>query len=305
MELDNLLSELADHVKGELSVNPEIEEKSGVIDLASLPIVARRWWRILDVVAVVADLKGSTSLISSSIQPASMAAIYEAATGGLTDIFPAFDADFISIQGDGAFGLFWGEHAFERAICAGITIKTFSKNTLVPKLNARWPGLPETGFKVGIASSDVLVKRVGQVGNKDNQEPVWSGNAVNYASKCAQLANAHELIVTGSVWDAATCNCGSVPNTSLWKPITIEKIGDGSGENSGQLLTSGWCDKNKHGQDFCTAILNGDTYRSEVAEMVNKSVTASRRDEIAMSLKTVRQQKKASLDSRRRGLADR
>ena len=43
MELDNLLNLLDDHVKGEMNVNPEIEEKSGVIDLDSLPIVARRW----------------------------------------------------------------------------------------------------------------------------------------------------------------------------------------------------------------------------------------------------------------------
>src|SRR5205823_2883503 len=133
------------------------------------------------------------------------ASIYEAATGGLTRIFNDFDADFVAVQGDGAVGLFWGNKRLERALCAGITIKTFSELTLIPRLEKRWPELPNTGFKVGVAASSLLVKRVG-VPRTAHQEPVWAGKAVNYAAKCAPQADRHEMIVAGTVWDFAEGN---------------------------------------------------------------------------------------------------
>ncbi|MHB1518924.1 MAG: hypothetical protein ACYCVN_07180 [Acidimicrobiales bacterium] len=91
----------------------------------ALPISARKWHKLDEAVAVVADLKGSTNL-GVGKHAASTASIYEAATGGLCRIFDKFDADVVAIQGDGAFGLFWGDQRMERAICAGITVKTFS-----------------------------------------------------------------------------------------------------------------------------------------------------------------------------------
>lgn len=69
--------------------------------------------------AVVADLKGSTKL-GTGKWAASTASIYEASTGGIVRIFDEFDADFLAIQGDGAFALYWGERRYERALCAGI-----------------------------------------------------------------------------------------------------------------------------------------------------------------------------------------
>jgi hypothetical protein len=40
-----------------------------------------------------------------------------------------FDPQFMDIQGDGIFGLFHGDRAFERAVC-GITLKGFSERSL-------------------------------------------------------------------------------------------------------------------------------------------------------------------------------
>jgi class 3 adenylate cyclase len=74
--------------------------------------------------------------------------------------FDTFGADFIQIQGDGAFALFWGDRRYERAMCAGITIRTASAD-LVERLENKWPDIAETGFKVGVASGRVLVKRIG------------------------------------------------------------------------------------------------------------------------------------------------
>lgn len=55
-----------------------------------------------DAVAVVADLKNSTKL-GTGKWASSTARVYEASTGGVVKIIDQFDADFLAIQGDGAF----------------------------------------------------------------------------------------------------------------------------------------------------------------------------------------------------------
>jgi hypothetical protein len=86
-----------------------------------------------------------------------------------------------------------------RALCAGITIKTFSRDMVI-RLEKKWPDLPETGFKVGVASNRLLAKRIGTPRNPAQQEPVWADKAINYAAKAAQGADRHDLVITGSVW---------------------------------------------------------------------------------------------------------
>jgi class 3 adenylate cyclase len=269
---------LTKHVKGEMECNPEVLDMGEGLSVAALPIEARRWHKAAEIVAVVADLKGSTNL-GVGKHAASTAAIYEASTGGITRIFNELGADYVAIQGDGAVGLFWGAVRMERALCAGITIKSFSEDILVPKLTKKWPELPPTGLKVGVAVSSVLVKRVG-VPRTDLQEPVWAGKAVNYATKAAQQAEAHEMIVSGSIWDfvetndylAVTCPCGNGPSASLWSDVMIDKIHEGDGERAGRRLTSKWCPN--HGAEYCAAILAGETTRPEasaIGEVVKKS----------------------------------
>lgn len=280
--LEEVLDALGTHVKDEMTVNPEIIDKGDSLDVDDLPITARKWHKLTEAVAVVADLKGSTNL-GVGKHAASTAAIYEAATGGLSKVFKDFAADFVAIQGDGAFGLFWGDNRMERAVCAGITVKTFSAKILVPQLTSKWEDLPSTGFKVGVAVSTLLVKRVG-VPRTDHQEPVWAGKAVNYAAKCAQQADAHEMIVTGSIWDfvegndylAVTCPCGAGPSDSLWSDVTVDKIHEGDGERAGRNLTSQWCDV--HGDEYCSAILDGETKRADT-ESLMKAVRKRQRDD--------------------------
>jgi len=302
-DLQALLDALDEHVKGEMAVNPEVVDKGDELDVDALPIAARKWHKLTEGVAVVADLKGSTNL-GVGKHAASTAAIYEAATGGLTQLFDNFDADFVAIQGDGAFGLFWGEERMERAICAGITVKTFSQKQLVPRLEKRWSDLPSTGFKVGMAVSTLLVKRVG-VPRTEHQEPVWAGKAVNYAAKCAQLADAHEMIVTGSVWDfvegndylAVTCPCGDGPTDTLWSDVTIDKIHEGDGERAGRKLTSCWCDT--HGSEYCAAVLAGETARPEARALVASLQKKQRDNAFRHAQRRLREDRR----NMRRGLA--
>lgn len=298
-DLQKLLDNLNTHIKSEMIVNPEVVDKGDDLDIDTLPIVARKWFKMTEVVAVVADLKGSTNL-GVGKHAASTAAIYEAATGGLVKILESFDADFIAIQGDGAFGLFWGDLRMERAICAGITIKTFSEKHLVPALKKKWPELPDTGFKIGIAASKILVKKVG-IPRSEVQEPLWAGKAVNYASKCAQQADVGEMIVTGSIWDyfedndyiVASCSCGSGPSDSIWSDVLIDKIHEGDGELAGRKLVSLWCDI--HGSQYCASVLSGEKKRSEAEAIVTELKKAQRRNLVREKERLLRENRRNML----------
>jgi class 3 adenylate cyclase len=305
-DLDVLLESLDDSTKEEFASKPTVEEWSDDFDVADLPIQARKWIQIPDVVAVVADLKSSTHL-GTGKHAASTASIYQAATGGTVSIFNRFGADFIAIQGDGAFALFWGEQRYERAMCSGITVKTFSEKSLVPRLENKWPAHAEehpTGFKVGVASGRVLVKRIGTPRNLSEQEPVWAGTPVNFATKAAQQADRHELIAAGSVWDqiekndylTITCPCSDGPSATLWSDVNIEKIPEGNSERDGRMLSATWCDV--HGDEYVTAVLDGLTKREDADEaraVLFKSLFAN-------ALRVTSQQERRDLRARRLGL---
>jgi class 3 adenylate cyclase len=299
-DLEALLDNADAHVATEMRATPEIVDAGHDLDLEDLTIVARRWHRVSDAVVVAVDLKNSTQL-GLNKWVASTASIYEAAIKPVVDIFLAFDADDIDIQGDGAFGIFWGPNRTKRALCAGITIKTFSAKHLVPRLSARWATLPLTGFKVGIAASSLLVKRVG-VPRTAHQEEVWPGKAVNYATKAAQSADAEQLIVTKTVWSRIennhyvthSCGCpGGVTYRTLWEPITIDRLREDEPDRDGRVLRSAWCDV--HGPEYCEAILNGQPQREEIQQLltpgrISQSLAAKKRldDERKRSLAHLR-----------------
>ena len=62
VDLQELLDTLTDATKTELACTPTVEDWNGSLDVASLPIKARKWIKVPDIVAVVADLKNSTKL---------------------------------------------------------------------------------------------------------------------------------------------------------------------------------------------------------------------------------------------------
>ncbi|MFJ8040248.1 hypothetical protein ACIRBX_07015 [Kitasatospora sp. NPDC096147] len=304
--LEDLLKDLDQKAKDEFASTPEVVDKGHDLDVSALPITARKWHKVADAVAVVADLKGSTKL-GTAKWAASTASIYEASTGGVVRIFDEFEADFLAIQGDGAFALFWGDLRYERALAAGITVKTFSVD-LVERLEARWPNdsqLPSTGYKVGVASSRLLVKRVGTPRNLNQQEPVWAGKAVNYAAKAAQSVDRHLMTVTGSVWDrvekndylAYTCPCGDGPSDTLWGDHTIDRLPDGDPEAQGRVLSSTWCAT--HGEEYCAAVLRGEKKRNDVDHLKRAASSAQMREAIWVKA----QQERQALRARRAGLS--
>lgn len=293
-ELNRFLTDLDDSVRTELGSKPAVDTNwSGDVDVQSLPIEARRWVEIPDLVAVVADMKNSTKM-STGKHAASTASIYQAATGGVVGVLNQFEADFIQIQGDGAFGLFWRDDRYERAICAAITIQSFGGH-LTDRLEAKWPDAPTSGIKVGVASSRVLVKRIGTPRNPAQQEPVWAGKAVNYAAKAAQGAERHELVITGTVWDAiekndfltVTCGCpGGVP-VQLWEDAEIDRLPHDDPDAHGRVLRSSWCAA--HGEDFCNRILGGETVRPEVEGERAKALSSQREDLLRAAMRKQRE----------------
>ncbi|MYR07766.1 hypothetical protein GTV32_16300 [Gordonia sp. SID5947] len=292
VQLSGLLGDLDEAVRTELASKPDVVNKGGDLDVDNLPVIARRWHKLNDAVALVADLKNSTKL-GTGKHDASTASIYESSTGGVVKIFDRFDADFLAIQGDGAFALFWGEKRYERAVCAGITVKTFS-SSMVARLEKKWPNLPETGFKVGIASSRLLAKRIGTPRNPAQQEPVWAGKAVNYAAKAAQGAERHELIVTGSVWDvvekndylSVSCPCGNGPSLEIWSDTEIKRLPDDDPEAQGRLLSADWC--TTHGDEYCAAVLAGDRSRNDANDLRKDLVASQMRTAIRAKARTER-----------------
>lgn len=303
LELKTFLADLEDRVRTELGSKPDVDTNwSGDVDVQGLPIEARRWVEIPDLVAVVADMKNSTKM-STGKHAASTASIYQAATGGVVSVLNQFEADFIQIQGDGAFGLFWRADRYERAICAAITIQSFG-GQLTDRLEAKWPDAPKSGIKVGVASSRVLVKRIGTPRNPAQQEPVWAGKAVNYAAKAAQGAERHEIVVTGTVWDAiekndfltASCGCPGGEAVQLWEDAEIDRLPDDEPDASGRVLRTSWCAT--HGEEYCNHILAGDTIRVEAASERAKALASQREN----SLREVSRRQREMRLAHRRGL---
>ncbi len=268
-EVSGLLGELGSRAHEELQNAVEVENPDRFPGEDEIYSQRRAWKRIRNVVAVVVDLKGSTRL-SFKHHPQTSARVYEAATGNCARIVETFRPEFVDIQGDGLFALYHGDKAYERALCAGITLKTFSERHLVPEIE-RMPGsmrenVPDTGLKVGIASGVLAVKKVGVRGGA---EPVWAGKPVNWANKCAGKADAHELIATDTVFryfednDYVTHSCGCPNGTpsELWSTAVVEKLPEEAAHC--RILRSGWCVH--HGDEFCRAILLGHKYRPEVS----------------------------------------
>jgi len=277
--LTSLLDSLDDEVNTVLN-NSDIPvvDKDGTFDAKDIPSSSSDTWiKLPEVVAVVCDLKGSTHL-GTGKHDKSTARIYKSGVEGAVRIFHEFGANFIDIQGDGGFGLFWGERAHERAFCAAVTIRTFSERHFVSRLEARWPEAPATGYKVGMHVGRTLVKRIGTRRVVSEQEAVWAGKPVNYAAKCAQSAERHEVVVTQAVWDrlkdndfiAFSCDCNDGPEAHLWSDKTVETLPDD--EQAVVVLTAPWC--LTCGPSFCEAIMDGHTQR--------ESVTPSTRGAISM-----------------------
>jgi class 3 adenylate cyclase len=280
MEVSKILEDTGGRARKELKTPVGIEEVEEFPEPDDIYVEKRTWKKIDNVVVVAADLKGSTKLNFNKYAQTS-AQLYEAVTGNMVRIVDAFQPEFVDIQGDGLFALYHGDGRYRRALCAAITLKSFSQRELVPAIEATMADrFPETGLKVGMAAGILAVKKIGV---RSTNEPVWAGKPVNWATKCAAKADRNELIVTRPVFQkfesndyvTHSCGCGTDPTTGgnvpggaipseLWTTTQVETLPDE--DIDCKLLKSSWCQI--HGDDFCTAILEGKTSRTDVTRQV-------------------------------------
>jgi len=274
MSITQFLSETAERAKSDLKTSVTIEKASTFPTPNKLYLEKPVWKRIENTVVVATDLKGSTR-ISYTKQDRVGARVYQASTGNCSRIVQRFGAKFVDVQGDGLFAIFHGDFAAEQAIAAAFTLKSFSVSALAriidEQLGADLPEGFETGLKIGIDAGTLLAKRIGVRG--DHNEPVWAGKPVNYATKCAQAADRHELIVTDRFFKLVeeidyvvySCGCaGGEPGQTpgpLWRQTEVETLGDHSSCKTFPQASS-WCPH--HGDEFCAAIEGGEAYRSEL-----------------------------------------
>lgn len=269
MAISEVMEDLGKFAKDELATPVDVEE------CVEFPkeffTAARKWKKIDNVVVVTGDLAKSTRL-GMKRHTNTSCRIYEAAAGGAARLLgrSEFDPEFMDIQGDGLFALYHGDLAYQRAFCAAVTLRTWSEEYLVSEIEKLGDRLPATGFKVGMASGTLAVKNVGVP--RQDSEPVWAGKPVNWAFKCAQQADRHEIIVTDKVYKTVvdgndyvsySCGCGGIV-ASLWNKAQVTSL---VGEDFPcWKLTSPWC--TTHGDEFCEAILAGDTVRDDVSRNI-------------------------------------
>jgi class 3 adenylate cyclase len=276
MEVNKILKDAGERARKELRTPVGIENVEVFPEQDEIYSEKRTWKKIDDVVVVSADLKDSTKLNFRKYAQTS-AQLYEAVTGNMVRIVDSFQPEFVDIQGDGLFALYHGEGRYRRALCAAITLKSFSEHELVPAIEVAMPDrFPETGLKVGMAAGILAVKKVGVRGTN---EPVWAGKPVNWSTKCAAAADRNQLVVTRKVFQkfeqndyvTHSCGCGANPATGervpggaipseLWTTTQVATLPDE--DIDCKLLKSSWCPI--HGDAFCIAILEGKTSRDDV-----------------------------------------
>lgn len=269
------LDEIEAAAKEDLTTPVEIESARGIPKISGLPLEKNAdgkfvWREIADVSAVATDLKGSTA-VSYGKQDRVGARLYQAVTGSCSRVLQRFEPGFVDIQGDGLFALFAGDRHAQRAMCAAITLNALGhrlKQMLKEQLGGDVEAMQDSGLKIGADRGLLLVKRIGVRGN--HNEPVWAGKPVNYATKCAQQADAGEVIVTSRFFKEFKDNeyirfsCGCVAGEPggnvgpLWRKTEVEKLGEV--DATARLLKSAWC--RSCGADFSAAILRGEKERT-------------------------------------------
>lgn len=259
-EIQNILDEAKERYKqGE-----QIDPKDQIPTDDGIPLEANKWFKIDNVVCVFIDMKNSTQL-SAQKQDKFTAGVYQYFTDTAVKILNYFNASYIDVRGDGAFGLF-EKNKIYHAFCSAMTFKTFSANILSTEIKLE--DNKKVSCHIGMDMKTVLVKRLGLrkvEGKTSKQNEVWAGKPVNMASKLASLGNENELIASERVFNVflkdglelvlKSCGCPNGEKKNFWKRIDLnDPKFDFS--KAYKIDTSGWC-KN-HGVGCCENILELD-----------------------------------------------
>lgn len=220
-----------------------------------IPLEGNHWLSLSNVTCVYADLVGSTRL--QVVKQASVTAkVYQLFVENLVRTLRNFNAQYVDIRGDGAFGIYIGETSAIVGLCAAVTFKTLCNRLLKNKI----PGfmiLPH----IGIDQKSILLKRIGQRGDWQNE--VWAGKPVSMAAKLASMAGADEILTSDRAyglfaspkfnkWAVLSCGCKngqpSSNYTNLWTELDISTVAHFDFPKA-YRIKSNWCAT--HGNDYC------------------------------------------------------
>lgn len=258
------IQNIIDEAKKRYEEGEEIETKEQIPSGDNIPLEVNKWLRIDDVVCVFIDMKNSTQL-SAQKQDKFTAGVYQYFTDTAVKILNHFDASYIDVKGDGAFGLFEKSKIYH-AFCAAMTFKTFSVNVLGSDIKLE--DNKKVSCHIGMDMKTVLVKRLGLrkvEGKTSKQNEVWAGKPVNMASKLASLGGENEIIASERVFDVflsdgsdlilKSCGCPNGEKKKFWNRIDLDDP-KFDFTKAYKIDTSGWC--KTHGKEYCGNILKLD-----------------------------------------------
>ena len=273
MILDEVTSSVAAQLSDQANLGVQVSNQNEVPEVG--PSHRGLWWRIPNVTAVFADLKGSTAL-NSSVSPEATAFAYTYFVRAMSVALENFSAGYIDIHGDGIFGLFGGQRSMFHAAACAITMRTLVETTVSAKFQRDASVQWELKAGIGVDRGTLLVRRLGLRATKQNE--VWAGMPVNVAAKLSSVAGANEIVVSDRVFAGyehsarirqraliRSCGCSARARgtglnaaadqmSNLWTKQAAPK-NLGLDFPSVHRRKSGWF--KHHGAEFCEAIITG------------------------------------------------
>ena len=273
MKLDEVTSDVSSQLEDQISLGISVEQHRDVPETG--PANRGVWWRIPQVTAVFADLKGSTKM-SATESRADAAVAYTLFIRAMAVILERFEAKYIDIQGDGIFGLFSGQGSSFLAAACATTMRTEVERTVDTGFQRFTSASSDIKAGIGVDQGTLLVRRLGLRGTKQNE--VWVGKPVNVAAKLSSEACANQVVVSDRVYESYerasllrrrallwSCGCDQGRlgagldvrkglTSHLWKRSSAP-ADLGLDFADMHRLNSPWCVT--HGPEFCEAIVTG------------------------------------------------
>lgn len=262
----NGVKEIIDAARGRYEEGEEVEQRDKIPSTDDIPLETNKWLRIDDAVCVYIDMKDSTRL-SAQKHDKSTASIYQYFTDTAVRVLNYFEAAYIDVRGDGAFGLFDKNRTYH-GLVAAISFKTFVNHVMSKEVSVSNDEL-KIACHIGMDMKTVLVKRVGLrrvEGKTSKQNEVWAGKPVNMAAKLASLGGENQLTVSERVFDQfldddsvyvlKSCGCPSGNKKNFWRRIDLNDNQQFDFSKAYWIETPGWCET--HGVEYCEKVLELD-----------------------------------------------
>lgn len=177
MIINDFLKEIkiqTDELTRKINVEPKDDIKEAVKEAE---LNENTWNKVKDAVVVFSDLKNSTKISFDNTEK-TMSKLLEMLNKPFIDIHTKFGAEFIDMKGDGGIAIYSPDNYFN-SILAAITVNSYYKKYVVEEVKLKYKFL--FVVETGIATGDLLVKRVG-IKKNNNNFYVWSGETVNKAA---------------------------------------------------------------------------------------------------------------------------